>query len=59
MRKKLSARTLMESLHVKESEGLLKSTRQYFALLVSETLRLFFNIMTPDEKYSLSVKVSV
>ena len=26
------------------------------ALLVSETLRLFVNILTPDDKYSLSVK---
>ena len=28
-------------------------------LEVSEILRLFFNIMTPDEKYSLSAKASV
>ena len=28
-------------------------------LVVSEILRLFVNILTPDEKYSLSVKASV
>ena len=28
-------------------------------LVVSETLRLFLNILTPDPKYSLSVKASV
>ena len=30
-----------------------------FALLVSEVLKLFVNILTPDDKYSLSVKASV
>ena len=28
-------------------------------LLVPETLRLLVNILTPDDKYSLSVKASV
>ena len=28
-------------------------------LVVSEILRLFVNILTPDDKYSLSVKASV
>ena len=28
-------------------------------LVVSEILRLFVNILTPDEKYSLSVEASV
>ena len=30
-----------------------------FILLVSEILRLFVNILTPDEKYSVSVKTTV
>ena len=30
-----------------------------FVLVVSELLRLFVNILTPNEKYSLSVKASV
>ena len=65
----------MISQHAKVSERLLKSARQYFCqilwslskkissencdLVVSETLRLFVNILTPDDKYSLSVKASV
>ena len=76
MSKKPSVRTLMDSQHVKGSETLLKSARQYFCLffflspwkeissknfvlVVSEILRLFVNILTPDDKYSLSVKASV
>ena len=75
MQKKPSVRTLMESQDVKESEILLKSARKYFChifysllkeissknsvSLVSEMLRLFVNILTPDDKYSLSVKASV
>ena len=75
MPKKPSARTLMDSQHVKTSERLLKSARQYFCyiilsifkkissknsvLLVSEIFRLFVNILTPDDKYSLSVKARV
>ena len=70
MPKKPRARTLMDSQHVKGSERMLKSARKYLchifwalskeismknsALVVSEILRLFFNILTPDEKYSLS-----
>ena len=70
MPKKPRVRTLMDSHHVKGSETMLKSARQYFfhifwslckrigsknyILVVSEILRLFFNILTPDEKYSLS-----
>ena len=75
MPKKLRVRTLMDSQHVKRYERLLKSARQYFChtfwslwneiswensfLVVAEILRLFFNILTPDEKYCLSVKASV
>ena len=75
MQKKPSVRTLMESQDVKESEILLKSARKYFChifysllkeissknsvLVVSEMLRLFVNILTPDDKYSLAVKVRV
>ena len=74
MLKKPRVRTLMDSQHVKVSETMLKSTRQYFRynvwslwkkissknsfLEVSEILRLFVNIWTPDDKYSLSVKAS-
>ena len=74
MPKKTCVRTLMESEHVKESERFLKSPRQYFSqdflslrqeissktsvLVVSEILRLFVNILTPDDKHSLSVKAS-
>ena len=69
MPKKPRVRTLMESQHVKGSETRLKSARQYFCqifwslwkeissknsvLVVSEILRLFFNIFTPDYKYCL------
>ena len=75
MQKKPSVRTLMESQDVKESEILLKSARKYFChifwsllkelssknsvSLVSEMLRLFVNILTPDDKYCLSVKACV
>ena len=68
-------RTLIDSQHVKGSDTLHKSARQYFShifwslwkkissknsvLVVSEILRLFVNILTPDDKYSLSVKASV
>ena len=74
MLKKPRVRTLMDSQHVKVSETMLKSTRQYFRYIVwslwkkissknsflevSEILRLFVNIWTPDYKYSLSVKAS-
>ena len=65
----------MASQYVKVSETLLKSARQYLfqifrslwkeissknsVLVVSELLRLFVNILTVDEKYSLSVKASL
>ena len=70
-----SVRTLMGSQHVKRCETLLESAQQYFCHIfcglgkkissknsvsvVCEILRLFVNIMTPDEKYSRSVKTSV
>ena len=75
MTKKPPVRTLMGSQHVKGSKSLLKSPRQYFChifwsllekmssknsvLLVSEILRVIRNILTPDEKYSLSVTATV
>ena len=75
MCKKPRVRTVMDSQHVKVADRLLKSTRQYFfhffwsplkkpssensVLVVSKILRLFVNIFTPDDKYSLSVKASV
>ena len=75
MPKKPPVETLVEGGHVKGSERLLKSARQYFwqnfwsllkkisskiyVLVVSEMLRLFFKILTPYEMYSLSVKASV
>ena len=75
MPKKPRVGTLMKDQHVKESERLLKSARQYFChifwslwkiinskiyvLVVSEILELFVNILTPDGKYSLSVKAGV
>ena len=74
MPKKSRVRPLMESQHVKLSETVLKSSRQQFChifdqseknsvrktcfLVVSEIVRLFVNILTPDEKCSLSIKVS-
>ena len=64
----------MDSQHLKTSETLLKSAQQYFyhifwslskkittknsVLVVFEILRLFVNILTPNDKYSLSVKAS-
>ena len=64
----------MDSQHVKGSEGPLKSEREYFChifwsvwkeisskisiLVLSEILRLFANILTPADKYSLSAKAS-
>ena len=72
MPKNPRVRILMDSPHVKVSETLLKSARQYLChdfwslwkeirsknsvLVVSEILKMFVNILTPDEKYSLSVK---
>ena len=75
MPKKPRVRTLMDSQYANGSERLLKSARQYFChifwslwkeisskssvLVVSQNLRLFVNILTPDDKYRLSVKASV
>ena len=75
MPKKVHVRKLVDSQDVKASERLLKFARQDFSLnfwsvwkkiswrnsvlVVSEILRLFVNIFTPDDKYSLSVKASV
>ena len=75
MAKKPRVRTLMSSQYIKGSKPLLKSAQQYFCqifrslwkkipskisdLVLSGILRLFVNILTPDEKYSLSVKSSV
>ena len=75
MPKEPRIRTLMDSQHVKVFETLHKSELQYFfhifwplwkeisrknlVLVVSEICRLFVNILTPDDKYSLSVKSSV
>ena len=75
MPKMPSVRTRVGSQHVKGSKTVRKSARQCFChiswwfwkkigsktsvLVVSEVLRLFLNILTPDEKYSISVKASV
>ena len=75
MPKKPRIRTLMDTQHLKGSETLQKSARQYFhhifwslwkkisskisVLVVSVLLRLFVQILTPDDKYSLTVKASV
>ena len=75
MPEKPSVRTLMVSQHVKVKEGLLKSAQQYFChifwsllkeisstisvLVVCEILRLFVNILAPDNKYALPVKASL
>ena len=75
MLRKTCVRLLMDSPHVKSSETQHKFAQQNFwyifwsflkeissknsFLLVSAILRLFVNIVTPDEKYSLSVKASV
>ena len=75
MPKKPRVRTLMDSQHVKGSETLHESARQYFChifwslwkkisskkavLVVYEILRLFVNILTPNDKHSLPVKASV
>ena len=75
MPKKPRVRTLIYSQHVKGSETLLKLAWQCFSRifwsvwtkipsedsvqLVPEKLRLFVNILTPEEKYSLYVKAIV
>ena len=75
MLKKPRLRTLMDRQHVKGYETPQKSAEQYFCqvflslwekissknsvLVVSEILTLFVNILTPDDKYFLSVKANV
>ena len=75
MHTKPRVRTLKQSQHVKGPGKLLKSAQTYFGhlfwslwkvfssknsvLAVSEILRVFVNILTHDDKYSLSVKASV
>ena len=75
MPKKAHVRTLMESQYVKRSEKVLEYARHKFChifwsfrkkiisknsvLVVSKILRLFVNVLTPDDKYSASVKASV
>ena len=75
MPKDLRATILINSQHVKGSETLRKSARQYFChtfwsawkktiskkpvLVVYEILNLSVNILPPNEKPSLSVKLSV
>ena len=72
---KACVRTLTESQHVKRDETLLKYSREYFChiswslsknvnskhsiLVVCEMMRLFVNILTTDDKYSLWAKASV
>ena len=74
MPKQPRVRTLMDGQHVKRSQTLLKSARQYFChifglfrkkitsknsvLVVSEMLSLFLNTLTLDDKYSLTTKAS-
>ena len=75
MTKNPSVRTLLDSAYVKLPERLLKSARKYFYyiywslwermslensfLVLSEILRLFLDILTHNDKYSLPVKASV
>ena len=75
MPKKPRVKTLMHCQHVKGSEAPLKAARKYFChvflsfrkeidskisvLVVSKILRLFVNILPPNEMYCLSVKTSV
>ena len=74
MPKKPHVRTLMDIQHVKWTKKLLQFARRYFChifwslsrkissknsvLVVSEILRLLVKSLAPDDKYSLSVKVS-
>ena len=75
MHKKPCVRTLMNSEHVKVSKTLHKSAPQYvchifrsfcmeicsknFVSVVSEIFWHYVNILTPNDKYSVSVKASV
>ena len=75
MPEKSRTTTIMDTARGKQSEKLHKSLRQYFyhilwslwneiisknsVLVVSLILRLIFKILSPDNKYSLSVKTTV
>ena len=75
MPRKAGVKALLENQHVKGSETLHKSAQQYFPLIfwavwekisskksvlvVYEILTLCVNILTANEKGSLSVKVTV
>ena len=75
MPKKARVTKVMDSQYVKRFETLLKFTREYFCdiswslpkrvssknsvLVVSEILRWFVGILTPDDEYSLSVKATI
>ena len=75
MAKKPSVSTLMDCQHVKVGKKLFRSPLKYFChiflslckeisskkvfLVESVILRLFFNKLTPDDKYSLSLKASL
>ena len=75
MPEKSRTTTLMDTQHVKQSEKGHKSSRQYFChvfsspwkkirsknsvLVLRETLRVFANILRPNDKYCLLVKASI
>ena len=75
MAKKSCVSKLMDSQYVKVGKKMLTSPRKYFChiflslwnetsskknfLVVSEVVRLFFNMLTRDDKYYLSFKASV
>ena len=75
MQKELNVRTHMYSEHVKGSKTLHKCARQYLChifwglwrkistknsvLVLSEILKLFVDILTHEDKYSLSAKATV
>ena len=69
MQKNPLVRTVVDSEHVKGSERLLKSARQYFSHIfwslwkkissINSFLVVCEIILTPDDKYSLAVKASV
>ena len=75
MSEKACIRTLMDSEHVKGFETPHRSAQQYFCqifsslwkkissknsvLVLPEILRVFVNMLTPDDKYSFLVKQSI
>ena len=75
MPKKHGLRTLLDYQKVRGFETLLRYAQQFLChifwsywkeisyensvLVVSEMMRLFINLLTPDDKYSLSVKACV